>query len=241
MKRILEIDTDGLVFRLCYFGEPDPAQATAIAVDRLITKLRADDARCYISGRINDGYRRKVVPTYKEHRKTGKPLPYAEALRRAYDDIRAGHWMTPVEEPGLEADDLVGIAATTDDGHEHVIVSFDKDLMSIPGEHYNPKGSVKSVVSLDEANRRFWGQVLSGDATDGYKGCKGVGKIGAEKLLAAGDYARVVRAAYEARGHTPEYLLSQCICARILRAGDYDINTKTFNYNYLYEHTNDIR
>lgn len=235
MKKILEIDGDGLVFRLAYFGEYDVAQACAISVDRMLTQLRADDARFYISCRINDGYRHRYLPSYKQHRKTGAPLPFAAELRAGYEALAEGHWLTPISEPGLEADDLCGIAATTPDGNEHIIVSFDKDLRSVPGKLYNPKSRAKTNTSKEEADRLFWTQVLTGDSTDGYKGIPKVGPRKAAQILDANNTALAVREAYKAAGLSREYMLSQAVCARILRCGDYDFKTKQLNFNYLYE------
>ena len=70
-------------------------------------------------------------------------------------------------------------------------------------------------------------QTLTGDATDGYPGCRGVGPK--SKYVAALAEApslremwKVVLEGYASKGFTPEDALVQARCARILRATDWD-------------------
>jgi len=72
-------------------------------------------------------------------------------------------------------------------------------------------------------------QTLMGDAVDGYKGCKGIGKIKANRLLdntPQKNWWRMVVKTYEAAGMTEGDALVQARVARILRNKDYDSETK---------------
>jgi DNA polymerase-1 len=71
-------------------------------------------------------------------------------------------------------------------------------------------------------------QTLVGDTSDGYKGCPGVGKVKAEKLLAGNDklYWEIVRATFEKAGLTEQDALTQARLARILRFSDWDNEKK---------------
>lgn len=87
---------------------------------------------------------------------------------------------------GREADDECSILARRDRdaGNKYCIATIDKDLDQIPGEHYNYLKQVNHYVSVGAADRWFWCQCLSGDATDGVPGCYKLGAVGAERIVA---------------------------------------------------------
>jgi DNA polymerase-1 len=106
----------------------------------------------------------------------------------------------------------------------YVMATIDKDLRQIPGIHYNWKKERVLDVSPRQADYWFYFQVLTGDSTDGYAGCPGIGVRRAERVLEDSDpdpWACVV-AAFESRGLTEEDALVQARVARILRVDDYD-------------------
>lgn len=94
---------------------------------------------------------------------------------------------------GEEADDYLGIDQCTsmsiDSINEEIsdcrtiICSIDKDLMMIPGRHYNIKTSEKSFVDADSAMRFFWKQMLMGDTIDNIQGVPKFGKIKSNRLI----------------------------------------------------------
>lgn len=70
-----------------------------------------------------------------------------------------------------------------DTKEETCIVTVDKDLLQIPGNHYNyVKGDI-CYVSPVEGTRWFYKQMLQGDASDGIKGVRGIGPVGSERFL----------------------------------------------------------
>ena len=85
------------------------------------------------------------------------------------------------------------------------------------------------TVSEDEANARLFSQALTGDATDGYSGLKGVGPKTADKILdgcvTEQELWTAVVDAYVGKGCTAEDALLSVRLARILRQGEYDSNT----------------
>jgi DNA polymerase-1 len=168
-------------------------------------------------------WRKDVLPTYKHNRKSKrKPLVFP-ALR----DYAAATYKTELWET-LEADDVMGILSTNPtDKTEKIIVSEDKDMKTIPGLLYNPGHPEDGIVdiTLEQADRTHLTQALTGDATDGYSGCPGVGPKTAIKVLKDGDWIEVV-AAYEKAGLTEEDALIQARVARILRHGEYNKTKK---------------
>jgi DNA polymerase-1 len=174
-------------------------------------------------------FRVELYPAYKSGRGR-KPLCYARLLERVLQE----HSAKIV--PGLEADDLLGIWATGGKFKDPIIVSDDKDMKTIPGRLYRLGELIENTeVSSDY----FWlTQALTGDITDGYPGCPGMGPKTAEKLLVDAwtkgpreDLVTrcwpLVVQAYEAKGLTETDALLQARLARILRASDWDANERT--------------
>jgi DNA polymerase-1 len=86
---------------------------------------------------------------------------------------------------GYEADDLIRIWATelTRQNVPHVVVSTDKDLDCIVGNHYDPKKDSVYKIEQDYATRFYWKQILTGDGVDNIPGIEGVGPKRADKIL----------------------------------------------------------
>ena len=84
---------------------------------------------------------------------------------------------------GQEADDEIGIRAT-EEGNRALIVSFDKDLLQIPGRHYNWVTKETATISGKDAALNFYAQILSGDPVDNVPGLPGIGSVKARKILA---------------------------------------------------------
>jgi len=170
-------------------------------------------------------FRRGVWPKYKANRsKNRRPAGYRELVDWVAKAGPARGWEV-ARLPDVEGDDVLGILYEEGD----VIVSIDMDMLTLPGLHLRD-GEVQQVSRL-EADRNFYGQVLTGDTSDNYPGCPGVGAVGAQKLL-AGCTAEVqmwqeVLKAYEKKGYGEPYVIAQARCARILRAGEYDLTART--------------
>lgn len=197
-------------------------------------------------------FRKDVLPTYKAHRlNTRKPVCY-----KAMREYVAEKYQT-YQRPGLEGDDVLGILGTglVIKG-EKIIVSVDKDMLTVPGQHlrYDVKTGefTPLTVSVQEADRFHLYQTLTGDSTDGYSGCPGIGPVKAEKILepfffageprwkdatnrnwpgkpasfdGKGAWSAVV-AAYEKAGLSEVVALQQARVARICRANDYNFSER---------------
>lgn len=189
------------------------------AVDEVCKELQSHHVVMCLSDDKN--FRKEVYPAYKSKRKdTRKPLAYHGLKQFVMDNYPY------VIYPKCEADDVMGILATQKDAN-CIIVSEDKDMLTVPARLYRQG----TVLKIDEelANYNVWLQTLTGDVTDGYPGCKGYGAVKAEKLLSKGTPETLwkdVLEAYEKEGFDKEYALAQARCARILRASDFDLETK---------------
>jgi DNA polymerase-1 len=191
-------------------------------IERLRTKLHADNVVIALSDRTGNYFRKTLLPTYKAGRRV-KPVLLFEVRDYMHTRYRC------FEKPGLEGDDVLGILATHPKliPGDKVIVSIDKDMRTIPGTLYNPTKESLTVVSEQEADYFHLFQTLTGDPTDNYKGCPGIGKVKAEAILAqSSEPWPLIVAAYEAKGLTEADALVQARVARILRHTDYNFTTK---------------
>lgn len=207
-------------------------------VDEIVTALKADKVIVALSDETN--WRKSVMPTYKHNRVAKrKPVIY-KAMREYVAETRETY-----QRPGLEGDDILGILST----HPHlvkgekVIVSIDKDMQTVPSLLLNDGRARKAMadgqgVSYDQfiyevteaaADKQHLLQTLTGDVTDGYPGCPGVGPVKAEKLLGDStgkDAWGIIVAAYKKAGLSEEVALMNARVARICRSSDYDFTTK---------------
>lgn len=199
---------------------------------------RHDDARAAFEDRMSEimsilvGYqpvlvfgdrttfRKGLWPQYKENRrKLRRPAGYSALIEWVMTTAAARGWDI-ARFPEVEGDDALGISYEPGD----VIVSEDKDMLTIPGEHLRSGELI--AVSESSADRAFFAQTLTGDTSDNYPGCPRYGPVTAEKLLAqcrspVEMWGKVVEA-YQKAGHDERYAIVQARCARILRAGEYD-------------------
>ncbi len=195
-----------------------------IAFAELKEKLNATTMAIALSDK--DNWRKEVLPTYKAHRKrTRKPVVFhamKEYVRETYKTF---------EIPKLEADDVCGLLMSDRlwrTRFERILVSADKDLLQIPGLHYNPNRPNEGVTEVTEKNGTYnhLFQSLTGDAVDGYAGCPGIGPKTAERLLAIDPSWDTVARAYEDAGLSLEDALQQARVAKIMTTKDFNYTTK---------------
>lgn len=155
----------------------------------LLNDSKAKTAEVWLSG--PDSFRKRLYPEYKANRlKVARPR-YEQDVK----DFLVREFKAQYSDNGYEADDLLGIRSyeiDDTDGQEAIIVHLDKDLNQIPGLHFNweLRRNDKVVrekrlygVTIAEANRFFWYQLIVGDSTDNIKGVIGMGPKKAEYLL----------------------------------------------------------
>jgi DNA polymerase-1 len=182
--------------------------------------LDSDDIVVVLSGPKD--FRRELESTYKGNRK-GKRKPLGYTVVR--DWLYERHPGRVVAQDSLEADDYLGILATTPNAPERIIVSDDKDLKTIPGSLY--RLGVLHEISTDEAEYNWLFQTLTGDPADGYKGCPGVGEVKAKAILSkVGGRWENVRQAFLKAGLSDTDAVLQARLARILRHDDWDSTAK---------------
>ena len=199
-------------------------------LSRIKTQCKAQEIVIALSD-MKGNFRKELNPKYKGNRKNIKPMLY-EYLRKVLKERYKVY-----EKPQLEADDVIGILATSEViKGDKVVWSLDKDFKTIPCKFHRakPNGKDESIlITTEEADWWFMYQTLIGDRVDGYEGCKGVGDKTARKILGEiGQYSlkemwNEVVDVYISKGYTRDFALENARMARILRAEDYDFKNKT--------------
>lgn len=150
------------------------------SLDKIIEGSGCSEYKLYVSGGKN--FRYEIDSSYKANRPIEHPIHREACKQHLIKQWRA------IETDGYEADDAVGCEQTKDT----MICGIDKDLLMIPGKHYQwpiirggkviKEGKFHNI-SVEEGYRRFFTQALTGDTSDNIKGIKGIGPKGAEKML----------------------------------------------------------
>jgi 5'-3' exonuclease len=184
---IAHIDADIVAFRCAAITKGLEEHLALHHVDELMKRIIAEtEATEYVSYLTGDpkvdpslkpNFRKIVNTEYKANRKD-QELP--EHLNTCKNFI-VEYWNGYVCD-GYEADDGMGIAQTKD-RENSIICSIDKDLLMIPGRHYN--FVKKEFYNVDDVSgiRHFYKQLIIGDTADNIFGVKGSGKVAANKIL----------------------------------------------------------
>ena len=230
------IDGDILIYRIGFAAEEDPVEfalhSLKVATLDVMDGCGARTGHFYLTG--DNNYRTEYGSEehpYKGNRKDARKPRHFDALREY-----AINKLDAIVTDNEEADDRLGIGAVQ---HGHGIATLDKDLNGIPGWHYVWAGKNQGVylVTEEEADRFFYKQLLTGDATDNIPGLyKKVGMKATAKILdpiddmvSTKDMFDYVRAVYlegyekvgmcldEADAVVDRWLLNQARCLWIRR------------------------
>ena len=229
----LLIDADFIVYKSCAAVETeidwgddvimvtskfsDAMKAVKRELEKIKTKFMWDIPEVILFFSDSTNFRKKILPDYKGHRNRKKPCGY----RRVINELKKTNEVIIM--PTLEADDSMGIYATKHPGA--TICSPDKDMRQIPGNLYDMENF--SLITPDAGSKWHLVQSCSGDQTDGYAGCPGIGVKRATTIFEDKGYSwKTVIETYKEKGLTEEDALVNARLARILTADDYDFTTK---------------
>jgi len=229
----LLIDADFIVYKACAAAETEIDWGDDVilvtskfsdalkAVTREISKIKGHflwdvpSVILFFSDSMN--FRKEILPDYKGHRNRKKPCGYKRVINTLKGQYKV------IVMPTLEADDAMGIYATQNPGC--TICSPDKDMRQIPGRLFNMETS--TLITEVEGARWHLVQSLSGDQTDGYAGCPGIGVKRATTLFENKGYSwKTVVDTFKEKELTEEDALINARLARILTAEDYDFTKR---------------
>ena len=173
------IDGDIVVYRGAASAEKEEQWVALARADQMIQDILADTGatsyNVYLTGTAN--FRRELAPSYKANRPDSRPAHW-QAVR---EFLVTQHKAQICD--GFEADDEMGVQQDKET-MSTVICSIDKDLLQIPGRHYNFVKKEHKVVDLDQGLKHLYLQSLIGDRSDNIIGVAGIGPVKAEQALA---------------------------------------------------------
>ena len=208
------MDGDIYAFRVACTTENDNEAIAVYRVNEMIentlAEVEASEYKLFLTS--PDNFRKHIYPEYKANRTATKPK-HLQFLR----DYLVESWQGTVAEK-MEADDYLGI-----NQHESsIICSIDKDLLQVPGKHYNFVKKEFYEVDEETGFRNFYTQLLTGDTSDNIKGIAGIGPVKAKKALAeaTNEYEMfcIVRDMYK----NDDWMIMNGRCLHILRSLDDD-------------------
>lgn len=180
------VDSDYLVYRVGFAVKDDEPVEYALATVRAAINNIWDkfpnakgERQLFLTGKENFRDKVATIQIYKGNRDPANKPKYYSEIR----EYMINHHPTTVVN-FMEAEDRCGIIQYAAKDRSTVIVGVDKDLLCIPGWHYNPVKDVMAYVTLPEANENFWTQVLMGDRVDNILGIPGIGPKTAAKIIA---------------------------------------------------------
>lgn len=157
---------------------------TSLALQNIKTVLEAathrfnEEYKLFVHKEGNFRFDIATIKPYKGNRiDARKPKYYQEMKDYMFDVWRA----IPVR--GQESDDAIGIEQFDNPDKYTVIYSIDKDMLCIPGWHYNWVKEELHYQTITEANLFFFWQMMVGDTTDNIPGINKVGVKTASRII----------------------------------------------------------
>lgn len=166
-------------------------------LDGILVETGATEYRMYLSDHLENNFRFKIDPQYKANRENQpKPLHHEAIGNYLKEECQA------IVAVGQEADDALGIDQSTAYGEgtsswekavegdmelvlnlSTMICSIDKDLLQIPGLHYNFVKKESFEQNPHDGLIHFYSQLLIGDRVDNIFGVYGLGPKKTEACL----------------------------------------------------------
>lgn len=191
------IDGDVIRYAVGFAAEGEPVEnclhSVKLMINSILEKTESTSYSCFLTGEGNFREKIATIKPYKGNRPDKKPTHY-----NAITDYLMSHHNGEMC-CGIEADDAMGIEQFADYASKRgeeplstIICTIDKDLDMIPGLHYSWSIQRKGVVvrpenlysvNMDEADRAFYTQLLSGDTTDNIPGVPGLGKARSTTII----------------------------------------------------------
>lgn len=183
------LDGDVIMYRICFTINPEAELYTVQRhIDAYMNSLLTNVGCTHYIGIIGihggSNIKYLIFPDYKRGRPLDKPPHWNIVM-----NYLVTKWKF-VTVSACETDDALRYCAERTSNY--IIVSSDKDLLQIPGDHYimgvTRKGKIVREnearhVSVIEGHRNFYKQMLTGDIVDNVKACPGIGPKKAAKLL----------------------------------------------------------
>ena len=173
------IDADIVCYRCAASANNEPKEVALFRVEDLMNRIlhetNTTDYAAFLTGSNN--FRYTYNPQYKANRKDTPKPQWLEDCR----EYLVTEWKASVTD-GHEADDELAIAQTKSP-ETTVICTIDKDLLQVPGNHYNFVKQEFKTISPKEGMFNFYWQFIMGDKADNIMGFDGLARQKMPKKL----------------------------------------------------------
>jgi|ERR1044072_1483791 5'-3' exonuclease len=184
-QKVVLIDADSLMYFSSYGSEEDQILSESKLSEKIYDILNIisesyNIEKYYIFVKGQDNFRYKIYPDYKKNRPEKHPI--IDSLNLFLIDQFGA-----IQSHNAESDDYVySYSQKPEYKGRCIICSVDKDMLQIPGIHYDYQKNKYHIIDEDEATYKLAIQMLMGDAADNIKGLKGCGIKRAEKIIKMG-------------------------------------------------------
>ena len=205
----IAIDADSIIYKSCYRHQLNRTKATPYTDEEIlesfnlekayfelcqeIGKIRSapfagqmpvlqyekgDEVDCLIVFSPRKSFRQDIYPEYKANRKDNSVVGIKELKLLVIDRLK--DWCLIV--PNVEADDIVNYYARE---HNYMVAAIDKDVINANPTYCYNYNTFEWNLPKSQLFIKDWYlmQTLMGDTTDNIKGAKGIGKVGALKIV----------------------------------------------------------
>lgn len=145
-------------------------------INGIYDDTQATSGTVFLTGSSN--FRFSLYPEYKANRKDFIKPKWHASIR----EYLCTHFDAVVSD-GCEADDLMGVAQCAAPPGTTVIASIDKDMMMIPGHHWNFVKKEHKFVEEPDATRWLYYQAIMGDKVDNIPGWDGLMRSKVPKFM----------------------------------------------------------
>ena len=183
--KVILIDADSLMYFSSYGSEDDQILSETKLSEKIYDILNIignsyNVERYYVFVKGTNNFRYKIFPAYKKNRPEKHPI--IDVLNK-YLVSNFG----AIESHNAESDDYVfSYSQLPEYLGRAIICSVDKDMLQVPGIHYDYQKNKYHHVSEEDARYNLAIQMIMGDAADGIPGLKGYGPKKAEKIIKKG-------------------------------------------------------
>jgi 5'-3' exonuclease len=185
------IDADVVAYRIGFTTNNEDLRIALSRCDEMLDGIleetKATSFQLWLSDWLPNNFRYQLYPAYKANRQDKEKPVWLEQLK----EHMVKEWGARFSY-GMEADDALGIQQTLnekadnfgdDTWIESAICSIDKDLLQIPGRHYNFVKKEWAAVQALTGMKWFYKQILIGDTADEIPGCEGIGPVKSHKII----------------------------------------------------------
>jgi hypothetical protein len=176
-------------------------------VQKILDATNTNDFHIFLSSGTNFRGDVATIQEYKANRKDARKPVHYDAIHEYLQNFYGA-----IKYTSIEADDALAMCQTDNT----VICSLDKDLLQVPGLHYNwtkeEPSEAKKLVTPEVGILKLYQQLLTGDSTDNIPGIYGVGAVKAKKIIVEANTTDADHLFAVCLDHWREYLTSADWC-----------------------------